>query len=59
MQFTKTESPSEEWEGASRDWEGAKTSSIDHPLVLPLTHTLPHLWSFTEDTEFADCLSNS
>ena len=42
MQFTKTESPAKNGKGLVEIGRGLKPSSIDHPLVLPLTHTLPH-----------------
>ena len=42
MQFTKTESPSKNGKGLVEIGRGLKSSSIDHPLVLQLTHTLPH-----------------
>ena len=42
MQFTKTESPSKNGKGLVEIGRGLKPSSIDHPLVLQLTHTLPH-----------------
>ena len=38
----KTESPSKNGKGLVEIGRGLKPSSIDHPLVLQLTHTLPH-----------------
>ena len=42
MRFTKTESPSKNGKGLVEIGRRLKPSSIDHPLVLQLTHTLPH-----------------